>query len=75
MKDLSRNDGLEVKAHAYNVNCVSFGKQCKTKFFTTSLDGTVREGDINSNEIRLVSSFEIIKFLEHFCGEHRKQLQ
>ncbi|XKL59333.1 hypothetical protein PGB90_000349 [Kerria lacca] len=59
--NLMENTGVKMKSHLCSVNCVTFSLQNNTKFFTTSLDGTVRQGDINKNSnILIYASYDKI---------------
>lgn len=55
IQDLVKQDtNIEFQTHAFNVNCVSFSREDHTKFFSTSLEGCTRQGDINSSKSILV---------------------
>ena len=54
LRDLASYNGIEIKGHKYNANCLKFSQQNNAKFYSTSLDGTVRIGDINSSSLNLV---------------------
>mgnify|MGYP000896327231 CR=1 FL=1 len=52
--DVGADQGITLRAHQYNTNCVSFSKVDSSKFYSTSLDGSTRTGDVNTSTLTMV---------------------
>lgn len=66
--NIKTDTGMTFKPHSMQVNYVSFSKNDAAKFYSTSHDGIVRRGDVNSRQFDKIFSTSDESFQEQHFG-------